>query len=124
MTEKEAIQQLEFDREMILFDPTTGENMTLEVVKALNKDNYFTYLADGIAILALKEIQQYREIGTVEECREAVEKQKAKKPFRGRVINGNEYEICRKCTAIVKDEEWKAKYCPVCGQAIDWSEEE
>ena len=66
----------------------------------------------------------YEEIGTVEECREAVEKQKAKKPFRGRVINGNEYEICRKCTAIVKDEEWKAKYCPVCGQAIDWSEEE
>ena len=67
---------------------------------------------------------EYVAIGTVEECREAVEKQKAKKPFRGRVINGNEYEICRKCTAIVKDEEWKAKYCPVCGQAIDWSEEE
>lgn len=32
------------------------------------------------AVKALKEIQQYREIGTVEECREAVEKQKAKKP--------------------------------------------
>lgn len=79
MTEKEAIQQLEFDREMILFDPTTGENMTLEVVKALNKDNYFTYLADGIAILALKEIQQYREIGTVEECREARERQNPEK---------------------------------------------
>ena len=30
------------------------------------------------AIYALKEVQQYREIGTVEECREAVEKQKAK----------------------------------------------
>lgn len=32
------------------------------------------------AIKALEEIQQYRQIGTVEECREAVEKQKAKKP--------------------------------------------
>ena len=32
------------------------------------------------AIKALKEIQQYREIGTVEECRKAVEKQKPKKP--------------------------------------------
>ena len=31
------------------------------------------------AISALKEIQQYRKIGTVEECRKAVEKQKAKK---------------------------------------------
>ena len=33
----------------------------------------------GIAISTLKEIQQYREIGTVEECREAVEKRKSKK---------------------------------------------
>ena len=31
------------------------------------------------AISALKEVQQYREIGRVQECREAVEKQKAKK---------------------------------------------
>ena len=29
-----------------------------------------------IAIRALEEVQQYREIGTVEECRMAVEKQK------------------------------------------------
>lgn len=28
----------------------------------------------GIAITVLKEIQQYREIGTVDKCREAVEK--------------------------------------------------
>lgn len=32
------------------------------------------------AIQALEEVQQYRAIGTVEECREAVEKQTAKKP--------------------------------------------
>ena len=32
--------------------------------------------AASIAISLLQEIQQYREIGTVEECREAVEKQK------------------------------------------------
>ena len=31
------------------------------------------------AIKALNEIQQYREIGTVEECREAMEKQSNKK---------------------------------------------
>ena len=31
------------------------------------------------AIEALKEIQKYREIGTVEECQEAVDKQKPKK---------------------------------------------
>lgn len=32
-----------------------------------------------VAIKALEEIQQYREIGTVAECWEAIEKQKAKK---------------------------------------------
>lgn len=31
--------------------------------------------AVGMAIKALEEVQQYRQIGTVEECREAVEKQ-------------------------------------------------
>ena len=35
--------------------------------------------AYDMAIKALEEIQQYREIGTVEECREASEKQKSKK---------------------------------------------
>lgn len=74
MTIEEAIQQLEFDREMILFDPTTGETITPEVLKIGNQGNYRTYLADEMAIEALKEIQQYREIGTVEECRDAVER--------------------------------------------------
>lgn len=32
------------------------------------------------AISALQEIRRYREIGTVEECRKAVEKQKPQKP--------------------------------------------
>lgn len=74
MTIEEAIQQLEFDREMILFDLTTGETITPEVLKIGNQDNYRTYLADEMAFEALKEIQQYREIGTVEECRDAVER--------------------------------------------------
>ena len=43
------------------------------------------------AISAIKEVQQYREIGTVEECREAVENQ-----------NSKEYESNRA--------EWKTKF--------------
>lgn len=70
MTINEAVRQLEFDREMICFDPTTGEEIPLHMLKTGNMDNYLTYLADGMAIEALKEIQQYRKIGTVEECRE------------------------------------------------------
>lgn len=79
-------------------------------------------MACDMAIEAIKEIQQYREIGTVGECREAVEKQKAKKPLGGADINGNEYMICRECSAIVEDGEWRAMYCPDCGQAIQWDE--
>ena len=33
-----------------------------------------------MAVQSIRKAQQYQEIGTVEECREAVEKQKAKKP--------------------------------------------
>ena len=75
------------------------------------------------AISALKEIRQYREIGTVEECREAVEKQKRKKPKeilrrRGGFENhhcpncGTEYQIDGRYT--ITD-----KYCPVCGKLLD-----
>ena len=48
--------------------------MEPEMLKLFNEDNYKTYIADGLAIKALEEIQQYREIGTVEECRKAREK--------------------------------------------------
>lgn len=58
--------------------------------------------------------------GTVEECQEAREKQKPKKPLGGADIAGNEYMICPNCSAIVEDGEWRADYCPDCGQAIQW----
>ena len=73
---------------------------------------------------ALEEVQQYRAIGTPEECRAAVEKQKAKKPLGGKDIDGKEYDICRECSAIVSDGDWHAEYCPDCGQKIDWKEDE
>ena len=84
------------------------------------------------AIKALKEIQQYREIGTVEECREAVEKQKAKKPdiytdTRNMVdLHGNVYAeqanvyLCPTCESFIGYVGSNIfHYCPVCGQAID-----
>ena len=52
----------------------------LEEVKELDDTMYAynpTYMNSlDMAIEALKEVQQYREIGTVEECREAVENKK------------------------------------------------
>lgn len=72
------------------------------------------------AIKALNEIQQYREIGTVEECREAVEKQRAKKPKELDTEYG--YFICGNCGgAIAYTDDFKShKYCLNCGQAIQW----
>ena len=80
--------------------------------------------AHKIAISVLKEIQQYHKIGTVEECREAMEKQKPKKPhknyekFSGLWCKCGWYLGQKTCLDI--------KYWPNCGQAIfkEKSEEE
>ena len=72
------------------------------------------------AIKALKEIQQYRAIGTVEECREAVEKQKPKKPVKDKY----HHNCCPNCGWIVSGEggygEEFCPHCENCGQAIQW----
>ena len=54
---------------------------------------------------------------------EAIDKQIPKKPIGGFDFSNNEYKICCDCSAIAQDREWRANYCPDCGQALDWSEE-
>lgn len=78
------------------------------------------------AIEALKEIQQYREIGTVEECREAVKKQKVK------YIKIESYcpAYCPTCRFELSESLGDGYYeyfvnlsrCPKCGQKICWDE--
>ena len=60
------------------------------------------YDMEDLAIEALKEVQEYRKIGTPEECRAAMEKQRRK-------IVKNPYG-----TSYI----WKAGYCPVCGCGV------
>ena len=55
---------------------------------------------------------------------ETLEKQIPKKPLDCADFAGNKYKICLCCSAIVKDGEWRAYYCPDCGQAIKWESEE
>lgn len=76
------------------------------------------YDAFQMAINALEEIQQYRAIGTVEECREAKEKQRVKQ-----VILYGDCEdgklICPSCNEDLWDlRECGFDFCPYCGQAI------
>lgn len=85
--------------------------------------------AKTVAVQALEEIQQYRTIGTLEECRAAVEKQTAKKPdYEGDGYSDGHlvYDtwICPCCGKHYEVDYDDYDFCPECGQCIDWSEEE
>lgn len=83
-----------------------------------------------MAIKALEEIQKYRAIGTLEECRAAVEKQKAKKPtpidykkYIGIVENVKSLRglcWCPNCHQTVNS----GSFCKNCGQRLNWGDEE
>lgn len=71
------------------------------------------------AVKALEEIQEYRKIGTPEECLAAVEKQTARKVTTNHSWTHYHF-FCPVCNMEVND----MKYCPNCGQKLDWSDEE
>lgn len=84
-----------------------------------------------IAKAEREEIQQYRAIGTVEECREAREKQRGKKP--NITIGETEEDKLACCPICEGNLDWtyngfwrkgNQKYCSNCGQAISWEGEE
>lgn len=68
----------------------------------------------------LEELKQYRAIGTPEECRAAVEKQKAKKPIRNDKCTcpscGTHNEVFKKRRNTVAHD---IVYCWHCGQAVE-----
>ena len=84
------------------------------------------------AISALQEIRRYREIGTVEECRKAVEKQIPKAPIMKSYYEdmpNEEYLCCPTCGDILTDRipgDNKNFYfhCLNCGQKFDWGEKD
>ena len=73
-----------------------------------------------MAIKALEEIKQYRTIGTPEECRAAVEKQKSKTPIRNDKCTcpscGTHNEVFKKRRNTVAHD---IVYCWHCGQAVE-----
>lgn len=106
MTENEA--KLILDVRISRFDHAGDVNEALEIAKQ-----------------ALEEIQQYREIGTVEECRKAAEKQKPKKCVEDSCPDHTHYK-CPSCGRLQLSTYSRrfsrgriAKHCENCGQALE-----
>lgn len=102
MTENEAKAKLE--RTSILWNNAKRT----EIVEAVK-----------VAIQALEENQQYHAIGTVDECRVAVERMKALEPIRNDKCTcpkcGTHNEVIQKRRNTVA---FDTVYCWHCGQAI------
>ena len=95
MTENEAIKELE-------------TSIDLAKMCTQNYERKNEIQGYEMAIKALEEVQQYRQIGTVEECREAVEKQTA---ISREIIEGKYF--CPKCHNLMP----YPGYCG-CGQKV------
>ena len=91
-----------------------GYKLTIEV----SKENYRLYLEYKA------KVKTYETIGTPEECRAAVEKQKAKEPIEP----DEEYGTfkCPNCGGLIftEDRFETHKHCLLCGKKLDWSDGE
>ena len=84
----------------------------------LYKNNKLCLVPEDVYSRQCSELDAYKEIGTVEECREAVEKQKAKNPVKDKY----HHNCCPNCGWIVSGEggygEEFCPHCENCGQAL------
>lgn len=115
MTENEAIEGLE-------------TSIDLAKMCTQNYERKREIQGYKMAIKELEEVQQYRQIGTLEECRAAVENQTAKKPdYEGDGYSDGQlvYDtwICPSCGQHYEVDYDRYDYCPNCGQHIDRSDE-
>lgn len=103
---KESIEELEFVKDRFYdFPEETGISNNI-----LNVEN---------AIKAIKELEEYYCIGTVDECREAREKQILKEYKKTHPCKSVTYYQCPCCNGVLHINE---NFCGECGQAIDWSD--
>ena len=108
MEVREAIEALKNNNELCR-DGSEGECPYCEDEKC--------YCAVALVVSALEE---YIAIGTVEECREARERQRGKKPvYRSIFTDGTRLLGCPVCFSRI---DGGAFYCNGCGQKLDWSE--
>ena len=112
MTENEAIER---------FQKCVENNGKCERCKFYV--NCGIYEMEELAIKALEEVQQYRKIGTVEECREAVEKQTAIEPEKVNIpcTSWTKAHMRYRCSCgsfLTSYDD----YCNKCGQKLKWGD--
>ena len=66
------------------------------------------------AIKSIEELEEYYAIGTVEECREARERQRGKKYERG-IGKDVRCPVCGTCTTDI----FEHRFCTYCGQRLE-----
>ena len=102
------------------------ENEIGELIRRVRSNRYLMRSETDYITKALEEVQQYRAIGTPEECRAAMEKQKAKKPmhvtdsYSGYQKHKEHVGYCPDCGHQVEE----PYGCPNCLRKIDWGDEE
>ena len=114
MTEQEAIEDLKHENEQCL--------SLCEAACASIKE-YQCNCRDSVIERMIDELLQYRKIGTVEECRKAVEKQKPKKCVEDSCPDHTHYK-CPSCGKIQKTKYGDSTFgcilnhCSNCCQAL------
>ena len=107
MKENEAIDVLQY----LLGHENAVDKGTLDATNCLNSQE-----KEALKLI-LEENQQYRAIGTVEECRTAVERMKPKKGIPYTSSNNHKFVECPNCH---KDMDLYYDFCQHCGQAVEW----
>lgn len=136
MTKQEAIEILEevkeLDDTMYAYNPAymNALDMAIEVLKEIQlyEDNKLCLVPEDVYSRQCSELDTYKEIGTVEECRKAVEKQAAERVnYETNAVFNNGFgcyrigkcPICNSCYNSNNE----IKYCSKCGKKLDWSKE-
>lgn len=114
MTENEAIEELQ-------------NSIELAKMCTQNYERKREIQGYEMAIKALKEVQQYRAIGTPEECRALKDRLVAKKVSLRHVrkFDGFDDGECPTCgESVSRDFDGTDIFCPECGQKLDWGDKE
>lgn len=128
---KKVIFGLQFLKEKlyngIFSDRLDCIDYAISAIKELQmyKDNKLCLVPEDVYSRQCCELDAYKEIGTVEECREAVEKQKSGKiEYETNAVFNNGFGHYRMGKCPICDSRYNSNdeinYCSKCGKKLDW----